>query len=83
MSNLGMLNLQYNQLIELPIELSQLQGLRVLHLRSNNLRIIPRELGQLNNLMILDISRNPSLQSPPPEVVSGGITSVLAYLRKL
>lgn len=79
--NLRTLLLSKNQLTSLPPELGQLSNLFRLSLSYNQLRIIPKELGQIPGLVELSLQENPSLVSPPPEIVNQGTKAVLSYLR--
>src|SRR5205085_7267302 len=44
---------------------------------------ISPQIGRLTNLQRLDVQDNPSLETPPPEIISRGHNSILAFLREL
>ncbi len=83
LSNLQALYLHGNQLTQVPRELGRLSCLRELHLDGNQLREVPGELGKLSRLRELRLGGNPLLLTPPPEIVSQGKQSILAFLREL
>eukprot|EP00959_Pyramimonas_sp_CCMP1952_P098908 2067781-Pyramimonas_sp.AAC.2 len=80
--SLRTLLLNDNSLLDVPKELGQLTDLRVIDLQHNQLQMLPLELCQLTNLDTLQLSGNP-LESPPPPVVLGGVSSVLNHLQSL
>ncbi|EKR63190.1 leucine rich repeat protein [Leptospira weilii str. 2006001853] len=51
--NVGILNLENNELRILPKEIGQLRNLKTLHLLNNRLRTLPKEIRQLQNLRTL------------------------------
>jgi Leucine-rich repeat (LRR) protein len=53
---LEILNLNYNQLSELPNSISRLQNLSILDLRQNYLRELPASIYNLQNLRVLNVS---------------------------
>jgi len=87
MTQLQWLNLNENQLVQVPAELGKLTQLRHFLLRGNQLTSLPAELGQLSQLLDkayahgLDLADNPNLHHPPPDVVAGGTEAILTYLR--
>lgn len=81
LTGLRALDLSENRLVALPDWLVELRSLSHLNLSGNRLVELPRALGRLD-LRALDLTANPHLLSPPPEVAAGGIDSVLAYLRE-
>src|SRR5947209_20213225 len=83
LTNLQWLYLYNNQLSQLPVELGQLTNLQTLNLENNQLSQLPVELGQLTNLQWLYLNDNPSLLTPPPEIVVRGPTAILTFLREL
>jgi Leucine-rich repeat (LRR) protein len=56
--------------------------LQQLALGGNALRELPPELGQLMRLEWLDLSDNPELAVPPPEIAAQGAAAVLDFLRQ-
>ncbi|GHO98808.1 hypothetical protein KSF_088560 [Reticulibacter mediterranei] len=83
LTNLQRLTLYHNQLSEVPAELGQLTNLQTLYLNDNQLSQVPVELGQLTSLQELNLSNNPSLLTPPPEIVSQRTSAILTFLREL
>ena len=61
------LNLSYNQLTSLPVEIGQLTQLTTLYLSGNQLTSLPVEIGQLAQLTELDLDYN-QLASLPVEI---------------
>ncbi|MEM9534151.1 MAG: COR domain-containing protein [Cyanobacteria bacterium P01_E01_bin.45] len=85
LGNLKKLSLFYlyrNSLSELPSELGNLKKLRLLSLASNRLTEVPAELGNLQNLEELNLSLNPDLKFPPPDIVQQGRKAILVYLKQ-
>ncbi len=80
--NLQQLHLGRSRLTQLSSEIGQLSNLEALSLENNQLTQIPLEIGQLPNLQELSLKNN-LLLTPPPEIVSQGTQSVLAFLREL
>ena len=62
--NLTTLNLDQNQLTELPPEIGQLTSLTKLHLSFNQLTELPPEIGQLTNLTRLHLAKNQFTELP-------------------
>jgi len=56
--NLKVINLNDNNLTEIPINIRLFDQLKELYLRNNSIRIIPDEINQLYNLEILRLSYN-------------------------
>ena len=52
------INLSYNKLTKLPVEIGQLTQLTTLHLSNNKLTHLPVEIGQLTQLTTLNLSNN-------------------------
>ncbi|WP_420865426.1 leucine-rich repeat domain-containing protein, partial [Leptospira weilii] len=65
--NVGILNLENNELRILPKEIGQLESLELLDLSNNELRILPKEIGQLRNLKTLHLLNN-RLRTLPKEI---------------
>jgi internalin A len=70
-------------LTEVPAALSQLSNLQQLDLSGNQLTEVPAALGQLSNLQTLDLDENPSLLTPPPEIIAQGTHEILVFLQEL
>ncbi|MEV7416682.1 COR domain-containing protein [Streptomyces sp. NPDC089919] len=79
LTRLTTLRAEGNALTELPEEMAALTRLRFLNLSSNALVDLPASLSGLKRLTELDVSDNP-LISPPPEIVAGGRSAILAFL---
>jgi Leucine-rich repeat (LRR) protein len=75
------LDISYNELEELPVQIGQLTALEVLYLSENQLTALPRELaclrGSLKELLVED---NERLVFPPAEVVEEGKDAILDFL---
>ena len=69
--------------MSLPASIGDLCYLRRLKLRHNCLVSLPPDLGRLPRLLDLDVYNNHSLESPPPEVVEEGVTSIMQYLKAI
>ena len=63
--NTTSLSLSYNQLTQIPPEISQLQQLQNLYLYHNQITQIPPEIGQLQHLQELSLFDNQLTQIPP------------------
>ena len=61
-SNLGLLNVQDNDLKTLPTELSELKELSVINLRNNAFRKVPKALLSLPKLREVDLTGNKELK---------------------
>jgi internalin A len=83
LNNLQELYLSGNRLRQLPADIGQLNNLQKLFLNGNRLRQLPIELGQLTELIDLDVSDNPDLLTPPPEIVSQGREAILRFFQEL
>jgi len=58
LTNLRELNIQGNELTELPENIGRLQKLKFVNLSRNNLEILPKSFENLTNLIRLDVSYN-------------------------
>ena len=67
MINLYTLNLSYNKISKLPLEIINLNTLRMLHLSHNQFSEIPSEILKLENLVVLGLSEL-NLASISPEI---------------
>ena len=67
------LNINTNQLSELPKEIGNLTNLRKLYISNNKLSELPKEIGNLTNLRYLSISNN-QLSELPKEI--GNLTNL-------
>ena len=59
LSNLTILDVEYNQLSVLPANIKHLKNLRRLYLRCNQLKTLPDEIGELKKLRWLYVAGNP------------------------
>jgi len=66
-SQLQILNISSNELIELPPKIEELKNLKYLLIGNNQLTKLPPEIGKLKNLKELDVNRN-HLRELPPEI---------------
>jgi hypothetical protein len=69
------LDVGYNNLTQLPVEIGQLTQLTTLDLNSNNITQLPVEIGQLTHLTTLDLNSNNITQLP---VEMGQLTQLTA-----
>ncbi|MCL8266327.1 leucine-rich repeat domain-containing protein [Leptospira weilii] len=65
--NVGILNLENNELRILPKKIGQLESLELLDLSNNELTTLPKEIGQLVNLEVLVLENN-ELTTLPQEI---------------
>ncbi|XP_048249171.1 uncharacterized protein LOC124124359 [Haliotis rufescens] len=76
--------LNFTAITQVPMHMCRLVKLQNLDLNNNPLmESLPGSLGHMPNLARLNLSRCPSLRTPPNEVVSRGFESVKAYLKRL
>jgi internalin A len=75
------LNLSWEQITELPVEIGQLTNLTSLDLSDNQLTALPESIGQLTKLKTLNLGKNP-LSELPPEVVEKGGLAIRDYYRQ-
>eukprot|EP00007_Cunea_sp_BSH-02190019_P005553 CAMPEP_0174232408 /NCGR_PEP_ID=MMETSP0417-20130205/2700_1 /TAXON_ID=242541 /ORGANISM="Mayorella sp, Strain BSH-02190019" /LENGTH=2427 /DNA_ID=CAMNT_0015310457 /DNA_START=88 /DNA_END=7371 /DNA_ORIENTATION=+ len=80
--NLHELNVSNNQLASLSSGLGNLVNLRSLSLQKNNLKHLPSNFGFLQKLTRIKLDDNP-WKTPPREVVSGGLESVMQFMKDL
>ena len=84
LSNLRRLSLTFQCFRLVPSNLANLTHLEHLQLSHNPLlEALPSQLGLMKSLKSIKVRRCPSLKTPPPEVVSRGVESVVAYLKYL
>jgi internalin A len=83
LTNLQKLYLDSNLLDEIPPEIGQLTSFQELDLSNNKLKRLPTEICQLTNLKTLNVADVPTLQTPPPEIITRGTADILAFLREL
>src|SRR6266702_4511227 len=83
LTSLQKLWLDGKQLDEIPPEIVQLTNLQELYLGNTKLKRLPTEIGQLTGLQTLNVADVPTLQTPPPEIVSRGTADILSFLREL
>ncbi|ORY01401.1 hypothetical protein K493DRAFT_405577 [Basidiobolus meristosporus CBS 931.73] len=55
---LVVLDLSFNQIVELPPDIGQVKTLKELYLRNNHIEALPQTLYNLENLEVLDVSEN-------------------------
>jgi leucine-rich repeat protein SHOC2 len=81
LSNLTHLNVGENNLSLLPEDIGQLEKLEQLYINDNpNLDVLPYELALCTNLQIMSIENCP-LRSLPQEIVAGGPSLVIQFLK--
>lgn len=77
LTKLEILNLGYNDLVDLPEDLDQLKSLRVLKLMNNFLERVPMRVCEMD-IRSIDVTSNPVVQ-PPSETCERGICSMKRY----
>eukprot|EP00026_Physarum_polycephalum_P000022 Phypoly_transcript_00022.p1 GENE.Phypoly_transcript_00022~~Phypoly_transcript_00022.p1 ORF type:complete len:3281 (-),score=556.54 Phypoly_transcript_00022:159-8669(-) len=82
LTRLVSLMLDNNKLQALPVGIGQIVKLEVLEFMNNSVTDLPLSLATLGNLKLLRLDGN-KIRTPPPEVVAGGLSSILDYLRDL
>ena len=82
LTNLTYLKLDKNRLMSFPPEIGQLVSLTELSASGNKLVMLPPELGLLENLQQLRIDYE-DLRTPPEEVLNGGTTAIMSYLKHI
>lgn len=83
-SSLEELHLHHNKLDTVPAELAKLTRLRVLRLEGNRITELPAQLGSMSQLEEIEVgTQSGHLRSPPPEVVTRGSASIIAYLAQM
>ncbi|CAF0781503.1 unnamed protein product [Brachionus calyciflorus] len=81
LNSLQYLNVGENNLSSIPDEIGHLENLEHLYLNDNpNLANLPLELGLCTKLQIMSIENCP-LHKMPPEIVGGGPSLVIQFLR--
>ncbi|XP_076445934.1 uncharacterized protein LOC143283637 [Babylonia areolata] len=84
LSSLEELKLDFQAITAVPVHMCRLQSLAYLSLAHNPLlESLPGSLGHLPSLKQIRLVSCPSLRTPPNEVVSRGMESVKAYLKRL
>ncbi|XP_059158979.1 uncharacterized protein LOC131942991 [Physella acuta] len=84
LSGLETLHLDFQAITIVPVHMCRLQNLKALSISHNPLlESLPGSLGHLPSLKSLRLVSNPSLRTPPHEVVSRGFQSIKAYLKRL
>jgi len=63
------LDVSYNRLRMLPASLGKILPLTHLDCSYNDLKLVPPEIVACSNLTLLHLAENPTLESPPPDVV--------------
>jgi len=77
------LDVSHNHLRWLPASLGNILSLSHLDCSYNNLKFMPAEVALCTNLTLLLLKNNPTLESPPPHVVDGGLQPCMNFLREL
>jgi len=83
--NLGALetlDLADNELSQLPAEIGDLHSLKWLDLRRNPIKQLPIEIARLTHLEVLLVDAIQDWIFPPPEIVKGTTSDILAFLRE-
>ena len=62
------INLRWNRLVNIPVELCNIKQLKVLELNNNNLTGLPKEITKLQNLEELNLNIN-NLTTLPKEII--------------
>ena len=77
------LGLNDNRLSTLPPPMAALSKLQILSVMDNRLTHLSPEIGKLTSLINLNLTNNPDLTCPPPEVFKRGLPNILAFLNKI
>ena len=80
-SSLKVLDIRFNQVVELPSEVKKTTTLQELDLYDNRLSRLPPELALLPNLRVLHIKENPFEDQTLTKMAARPVTDVLEYLR--
>jgi len=82
LTNLQQLDIKHNEVAYLPPEMGYLIQCSKMDLSHNMITEVPWEFGELENtLNILDISHNPVVIPPKPEI-NKGVKAMLGWLKK-
>eukprot|EP00536_Pseudo-nitzschia_multiseries_P002966 jgi/Psemu1/184845/e_gw1.42.140.1 len=81
LSRLEILDLGFNELVQLPEELDRVKSLKTLKVINNCLEVIPMRVCNMN-LNNLDVSNNP-VRQPPIETCERGIGSMRRFYRSI
>ena len=81
LSSLESLNVHSNKLETVPPEILRMRRLCKLNVSRNRLRKLPREPWLSSNFREIECGENPSLCSPPPEIVNAGRVEVVSYMK--
>ena len=77
------LGLNDNRLSTLPAPMAALTKLEMLSAMDNRLVSLAPDIGRLSSLVTLNLTNNPDLVCPPPEVCSQGVGDILSFLNKI
>lgn len=77
------LGLNDNRLSTLPPQMAAMTKLQVLSVMDNRLVYLAPDLGRLSSLVQLNLTNNPDLMCPPPEVFKQGVQSILDFLNRI
>jgi len=77
------LGLNDNRLSTLPPPMAALTSLRVLSAIDNRLQYLAPDLGRLSRLEELNLTNNPELLCPPPEVFKLGVEAIRNFLNRI
>ena len=74
--------LSANRLVTTPRTLGMCTALGELLLRGNFLQEIPSSIGLITALLILDLTDNPHLSFPPPEILQQGVQAFRIFMNR-
>jgi len=80
LKNLVTLDLSYNLITSIPLEITQITTLEKLILTENRISELPPELGRLYRLKEMNVDGNP-IHTPPQAILQGGVEHTISYLR--
>ena len=77
------LGLNDNRLRCLPPQMGVMSSLRILSVMDNRLEYLAPQIGRLTSMIDLNLTNNPDLLCPPPEVFKLGVKAILSFLDKI